>query len=83
MKKLLILTLLCLFCLPCIAREYKYTPEGFIDDTEYQQYYNKLRQEYFAKVYNGELDCNGANFAKYVLIPLEDFRQEKEKIYKY
>ena len=76
MKKLLILTLLFVFCLPVFSYEKKYTPDGFVDNTEYVKYYNKLRQEWLKKVNNGEISCSDSTFTQYVRIPLQEFKEE-------
>ena len=79
MKKLLILTLLFVFCLPVYSFEKKYTPDGFVDDSVAQAYGRKLEKEYWAKVKTGEVECSRNTYVHYVEIPLMDFYEQLEK----
>ena len=73
MKKLLILTLLFVFCLPVYSFEKKYTPDGFVDISEQQKYGRALEKAYWAKVDSGEVDNSRRTYAHCVDIPLIEF----------
>ena len=74
MKKLLIILCLLTFTLPTYATFGYY--EGcndnkkHYDDSELQEYAQKLEKEYFAKLYNNELQPNGENYNHYVRHPV-------------
>ena len=77
MKKLLIILCLLCFTLPSFATFGYY--EGCndnikpYDDRGTQAYAQQLEKEYHEKIKKGEVECDGYNYNKYVLIPVFEY----------
>lgn len=51
----------------------KYTEEGFIDDSEAQEYGRELEKAYWEKVHKGQIEISKSMYVHYVEIPLFRF----------
>ena len=77
MKKVLVIFCLLVFALPCFATFGYY--EGCndnvkpYDDSEYQAYAQKLKEEYYARVSAGQCERNDETYYEYVSSPLYEY----------